>query len=451
MNSRRDFLFGSACVGLGAAAIATQTAACATLSAGTSKSVMGLKTKALPVIKVGVVGLGARGPGAVDRLSKIEGVEIVAVCDLIKDRAERQKDKLVKAGKREPKVFGGTQESWKAMVDSNEINLIYNCTPWQWHTPISVYAMKAGKHAVSEIPAALTVDECWELVETSEKTQQHYMMLENCCYGESEMLALMLCRQNVLGTLVHGEGAYIHDLRGLKFSKSGYQGMWRLEYSKNHTGCPYPMHGLGPIAQYMNINRGDKFEFLTSISSNQFGMSEYASEKMGKDSPEAQQTYKLGDMSTTIIKTFKGRTIMVQHDTTSPRPYSRINTISGTKGILADYPLRIALEPKAHGWMDDKQLAEVKEKYTHPLWKKSGDFAKKVGGHGGMDFLMDLRLCYCLQNGLPLDMDVYDAASWSCLLELTERSTLKRGSTMDIPDFTRGAWKTTEPLGIVTV
>ncbi len=451
MNSRRDFLFGSACAGLGAAAIATQTAACATITSGTSKSVMGLKTKPLPVIKVGVVGLGQRGPGAVDRLSKIEGVEIVAVCDLIKDRAEGQKNKLVKAGKREPKVFGGTQESWKAMVDMEEINLIYNCTPWHWHTPISVYAMKAGKHAVSEIPAALTVDECWELVETSEKTQQHYMMLENCCYGESEMLALMLCRQNVLGTLVHGEGAYIHDLRALKFSKSGYQGMWRLEYSKNHTGCPYPMHGLGPIAQYMDINRGDKFEFLTSISSNQFGMSEYAKEKIGKDSPEALQPYKLGDMSTTIIKTFKGRTIMVQHDTTSPRPYSRINTISGTKGILADYPLRIALEPKAHGWMDEKQLAEVKEKYTHPLWKKSGDFAKKVGGHGGMDFLMDLRLCYCLQNGLPLDMDVYDAAAWSCLLELTERSTLKRGATMDIPDFTRGAWKTAQPLGIVTV
>jgi len=451
MNSRRDFLFGSACVGLGAAALATQTTACSTLSTGTSKSVMGLKTKALPVIKVGVVGLGNRGPGAVDRLSIIEGVEIVAVCDLLKDRAESQKAKLVKAGKREPKVFGGTQESWKAMVDMNEINLIYNCTPWHWHTPISVYAMKAGKHAVSEIPAALTVDQCWELVETSEKTQQHYMMLENCCYGENEMLAFMLCRQNVLGTLVHGEGAYIHDLRSLKFSKSGYQGMWRLEYSKNHTGCPYPMHGLGPIAQYMNINRGDKFEFLTSISSNQFGMSEYALEKIGKDSPEAQQPYKLGDMSTTIIKTLKGRTIMVQHDTTSPRPYSRINTISGTKGILADYPLRIALDPKAHEWLDDKQLGEVKDKYTHPLWKKSGDFAKKVGGHGGMDFLMDLRLCYCLQNGLPLDMDVYDAASWSCLLELTERSTLKRGATMDIPDFTHGAWKTAEPLGIVTV
>lgn len=451
MNSRRDFLLGSACAGIGATAIATQTAACATLPSGTGKSVMGLKTKPLPVVKVGIVGLGQRGPGAVDRLSKIQGVEIVAVCDLIKDRAEAQKNKLVKAGKREPKVFGGTQESWKAMVDLDEINLIYNCTPWQWHTPISVYAMKAGKHAVSEIPAALTVDECWELVETSEKTQMHYMMLENCCYGENEMLALMLCRQDVLGTLVHGEGAYIHDLRSLKFSKSGYQGMWRLEYSKNHTGCPYPMHGLGPIAQYMNINRGDKFEFMTSISSNQFGLTEFAQNKIGKDSPEALQPYKLGDMSTTIIKTFKGRTIMVQHDTTSPRPYSRINTISGTKGILADYPLRIALEPKAHGWLDDKQLNEVKEKYTHPLWKKSGDFAKKVGGHGGMDFLMDLRLCYCLQNGLPLDMDVYDAASWSCLLELTERSTLKRGATMDIPDFTRGAWKTAQPLGIVTV
>lgn len=450
MNSRRDFLLGSACASIGAAALASQTAACATLT-GTDKSVMGLKAKPLPIVKVGMVGLGQRGPGAVNRLSKIPGVEIVAVCDLIKGRAEAQKNKLVKAGKREPKVFGGSLESWKAMVDLDEINLVYNCTSWEWHTPISVYAMKAGKHAVSEIPAALTLDECWELVETSEKTRQHYMMLENCCYGENEMLALMLCRQNVLGTLVHGEGAYIHDLRGIKFNKRGYQGMWRLEYSKKHTGCPYPMHGLGPIAQYMNINRGDKFEFMTSISSNQFGLSEYAQNKIGKDSPEARIPYKLGDMSTTIIKTAKGRTIMVQHDTTSPRPYSRINTISGTKGILTDYPLRVALEPNAHGWLNANQLNELKEKYTHPLWKKSGDVAKRVGGHGGMDFLMDLRLCYCLQNGLPLDMDVYDAASWSCLVDLTERSTLKRGATVEIPDFTRGAWKTAQPLGIVTV
>jgi len=277
-------------------------------------------------------------------------------------------------------------------------------------------------------------------------------MLENCCYGENEMLALMLCRKGMLGELVHGEGAYLHDLRALKFdSKGGYQDMWRLKYSKAHTGCPYPMHGLGPIAQYMNINRGDKFDYLTSISSEQFGLTEYAVEKFGATSEQAKDTYKLGDMSTTVIKTNKGRTIMVQHNTTSPRPYSRINTIQGTKGILSDYPLRIAFEPKAHGWLGDAELQKIREEYKHPLWKSSGEIAKKVGGHGGMDFLMDLRLCYCLQKGLPLDMNAYDAAAWSSLVELTEKSTVRRGSSMDVPDFTRGAWKTAMPLGIVDV
>jgi len=255
----------------------------------------------------------------------------------------------------------------------------------------------------------------------------------------------------VLGDLVHGEGAYLHDLRDLKFSESGYQDMWRLNYSKQHTGNPYPMHGLGPICQYMGINRGDMFEYLTSVSSNQFGLTQFAAEKYGKESAQAKASYKLGDMNTTVIRTYRGRTIMVQHNTTSPRPYSRINTIMGTKGILSDYPLRVALEPKAHEWLGDADLAALKAKYIHPLWDKNGTAAKKAGGHGGMDYLLLLRLTYCLQNGLPLDISVYDSALWSSLVELTERSVQKRGASVDVPDFTRGGWKTTEPLGIVEV
>lgn len=449
--NRREFISRAAWMGAATVA-ASKLSGCATINGCTEGgTMMGFAAEPLPTIKVGIVGLGARGPGAVGRLSAIPNVEVVAVCDLIPERAERQRDVLVKASKKAPKVFSGSLDVWKKMVDLPEVNLVYITTPWLWHTPMAVYAMKAGKHAVSEIPAAVTVDQCWELVETSEKTRRHYMMLENCCYGENEMLALMLCRKGMLGELVHGEGAYIHDLRAAKFNPNGYQGMWRLNYSKAHTGCPYPMHGLGPIAQYMNINRGDKFEYLTSISSAQFGLSEYAVKTFGKESEQAKASYKLGDMSTTVIKTHKGRTIMVQHDTTSPRPYSRINTISGTKGILADYPLRIAFEPKAHGWLSDAELQKVREEHKHPLWKSSGEIAKKVGGHGGMDFLMDLRLCYCLQKGLPLDMDVYDAASWSCLVELTEKSTVRRGTPMDIPDFTRGGWKTAKPLDIVDV
>jgi hypothetical protein len=201
----------------------------------------------------------------------------------------------------------------------------------------------------------------------------------------------------------------------------------------------------------MDINRGDRFEYLTSVSSDQFGLSAAAAKKYGKNSPQAKMAYKLGDMNVSLIRTYRGKTILVKHDTTSPQPYSRINTISGTKGILADYPLRVALDPHAHEWMDDKALAALKAKYAHPLWNKSGAIAKQVGGHGGMDYLMDLRLCHCLKNGLPLDIDVYDAALWSSLVELTEQSVLHGGSPVKVPDFTRGAWKTTEPLGIVAV
>ena len=231
----------------------------------------------------------------------------------------------------------------------------------------------------------------------------------------------------------------------------GYQGMWRLEFSKEHNGNPYPTHGLGPICQYMNINRGDKMDYLVSVSSDQFGLSEFARDHFGAEDERTRWEYKLGDQNTTIIRTNRGRTIMVQHNTTNERPYSRINTIQGTKGILSDYPLRVALAPNSHSWMKNEELAELMQKYCHPLWDKSGDTAKKVGGHGGMDFLMDLRLCHCLQNGLPLDIDVYDSVLWSSLVPLTEQSVLKRGQSVDVPDFTRGAWRTAKPLGIVGV
>lgn len=418
---------------------------------GSTRHVMGLRCKPQEAIRVGVIGLGMRGPGAVQVYSNIPGVEVVALSDLLLERAERQQKWLKEKGKPEAALYAGSEDAWKKLCESDKVNLVHVTTPWLLHTPMALYAMRCGKPVVVEVPAAVTVDECWELVETSEKTRCHCMMLENCCYGENEMFALMLCRKGVLGELVHGEGAYLHDLRDLKFSKNGYQGMWRLKYSKEHTGNPYPMHGMGPICQYMDINRGDRFEYLTSVSSGQFGMSRYAIDTFGKNSPEARDTYRLGDMNTTVIKTCRGRTIMVQHNTTSPRPYSRINTISGTKGILTDYPLRVALEPTSHGWMSDDDLAALKSKFIHPLWDKRGDAAKKSGGHGGMDYLLLLRLCYCLQNGLPLDIDVYDTALWSSLLELTERSVLKRGASIDVPDFTRGGWKTAEPLGIVEV
>jgi hypothetical protein len=249
--------------------------------------------------------------------------------------------------------------------------------------------------------------------------------------------------------IMHAECAYIHDLRWLKFNKKdGYWNMWRLQYSKWHTGNLYPTHGLGPVAQIMKINRGDRMEYLTSMSSNQVGMSLYAREKFGADSPEARQNYRLGDMNTTLVQTFDGKTIMIQHDTTSPRSYSRIHLLSGTKGIAQKWPRQqVALEPNAHQWLKKEDFDTLMAQYEHPISREIGEKAKQVGGHGGMDFIMDYRLIYCLRNGLPLDQDVYDAATWSSIVELSEISVKNHSSAVEVPDFTRGAWETGKPWG----
>jgi hypothetical protein len=284
------------------------------------------------------------------------------------------------------------------------------------------------------------------------------MQLENCCYGEIEMLSLNLVRKGILGEIMHAEGAYIHDLRSMMYAErkdGGYESYWRLKWNAKHNGNCYPTHGLVPLMQSMNINRGDRFDYLTCVATNQVGMDLYAKGKFGAGSWQAKVHPKRGDMSTTLIRTVNGKTIMIQHDVTSPRPYSRINLLSGTKGLIKDYPYRIALETTpgegAHGWMKKDDARQFRIENRHPLWKDAGEIAKKVGGHGGMDFLMDLRLCYCLQNGLPLDMDVYDLATSCSLCELTERSLRDRSNSVDVPDFTRGAWETTPPLGIVSI
>jgi hypothetical protein len=260
-----------------------------------------------------------------------------------------------------------------------------------------------------------------------------------------------MARQGLFGEIIHSECAYIHDLRSLKFDKkSGYQGMWRLKEALKHTGNLYPTHGLGPVAQIMNINSGDRMEYLTSMSTNQFGMSLYAVDTFGADSPEAREKYKLGDMNTTLVRTAKGHTIMIQHDTTSPRPYSRIHLLSGTKGMAMKYPQeQLAFEPAAHSFLTKQKYDEYMTKYQHPLSKRIGDLAKKVGGHGGMDFIMDYRLIYCLRNGLPLDQSVYDGVTWSSIVELSELSTMNRSRSVEVPDFTRGGWKNNKPWPVI--
>ena len=352
---RRKFL--KTAMMAGAAASLLETPAQAGLLSSNSKSVMGLKAPPLKKVRVAVVGLGMRGSGAVGRHLLQEGVEVVALCDIRPGKVASAQKQLSAKGRPAAKEFGAKEEDWKRMCELAEVDLVYNCTPWYLHTPISVFAMRAGKHAVSEVPAATSLEECWDLVNTAEKTQKHCMMLENCCYGENELLALNLCRLGILGELLHGEAAYLHDLRGLKFDEtSGYQNMWRLQFSKKYNGNPYPTHGLGPVCQYMGINRGDRFDYLTSASSNERGLTLYAEKKFGPTSHYATDTYRLGDMNTTLIRTVKGRTIMVQHDTSNPRPYSRINHIQGTKGVFADYPPRLALEGNSEEWIEGDAL-----------------------------------------------------------------------------------------------
>ncbi len=446
-TNRRDFLKGT--LWMGAAALAGG-ALCDAPAAGGAMATFA--APALRKVRVGCVGLGARGSGAVHRISQIPGVEVAAICDIRPEAVAAQQKWLSKNKKPAAKEFIGA-EAWKALCQWDGIDVVYNTTPWNLHAPIGLEAMRCGKHVFIEVPAAMYIDECWALVEMSEKTKRHCMQLENCCYGEIEMLAFNICHLGLLGELKHGEGAYIHDLRS--YNLNGYYNNWRLRWNIPHKGNQYPTHGLGPICQYMDINRGDRFDYLVSLESQPTGFATLARETIkNADDWRRKADVQMGDMNTTLIKTVKGRSIMVQHDVASPRPYSRINLISGTKGMLCDYPYRLAVEGKpgagAHGF-DDKLAAEWREKYKHPLWKRAGEIAKKVGGHGGMDFLMDLRWAFCLQNGLPLDMNVYDLASWCSLCELTEKSVRNRSNSVDVPDFTRGGWKTTKPLGLVDV
>jgi len=418
-----------------------------------ASSVMGLRTPALDEVRVGFIGVGAQGTSAVKHLCDISKTKVVAICDVFEDRVVKSAANVVTAGQKEPAKYFGSKEAFKKLCERPDVNLVYVCTDWEWHVPMALYAMQCGKHVCVEVPIAMTVKDCWRLVNMAEQTRLHCMMLENVCYGSNELFALNLCRKGVLGELVHGEAAYIHDARS-SYANGNDNGeafeKFRFRWYQRHTGNLYPTHGFGPICQYMNINRSDSLESVVSMSTLPFGFASAAADKYGSESSQAKtlRAIKLGDMNTSIIRTRLGKTIMVQFSLSSARPYTRLNLISGTKGTLADFPLRVALDPSSGSWMNDKALNELKTKYAHPFWVKYGQMATKQGGHGGQDYLMKRRLCYCLLNGLPLDQDVYDGVTWSSLVELSERSLLNGGSAVKIPDFTRGAWRTALPLVI---
>lgn len=399
----------------------------------------------MPVVRIGIIGLGNRGLLTLRRYLQIEGVEIKALCEIREGNLHKAQLILQEANRPKATGFTGT-EGWKKMCECDDLDLIFICTDWLTHTPMAVHAMECNKHVAIEVPAAMSVEECWQLVDTAEQTRRHCIMLENCCYDPFALTTLNMARQGALGEIMHVEGAYIHDLRAMYFaeeSEGGYHNHWGKKYSMEHTGNPYPTHGLGPACQLLDIHRRDRMDYLVSMSTHQAGISEYARKTFGKNSLEAQETYKLGDVNTTLIHTAKGKTILLQYDVTTPRPYSRLQTVCGTLGFTQKYPVpRIALEPNGDTPLEGEALEKILSHYKHPFSATIGAEAHRKNLPNEMNYVMDYRLIYCLQNGLPLDMDVYDAAEWSCITELSEQSVLNRSMPIDIPDFTRGAWKT---------
>lgn len=460
--NRREFLKGTAWMGAAAVAAGCQLNRLGFGEGGFMQNYVYEKLKGKR-IRVGFVGIGGRGSGAVHRISMIPGVDIVALCDKrkgqvdgnlawLRDHNYPNVDKI--------RAYVG-DEAYKDLCDFGDCDVVYCATPWALHQPVGLRALLGGKIAFIEVTSALTVDQCWELVEASEKLRVPCMQLENCVYGEIELLELNLARMGMFGEINHAEGGYIHDLREVIPSSCKYnsEAAWRYQENLVHKGDRYPTHGLVPLCLTMGVNRGDRFDYLVSLDSGFYNTNyeKFKKEFLGDDDPRKKDPpAAMGEMTTTLIKTVKGKSIMVQHDVSSPRPYSRIQLISGTKGIMKDYPFRCTFEEKcfdrkAHSWFSDAQANEIRTKYAHPLWKNVSAMAKKVGGHGGMDFIMDLRWAWCLQNGEPLDTDVYDLAATSCLCELTETSVRNGSKPQSVPDFTRGNWKNVQPWGIVNV
>jgi predicted dehydrogenase len=409
----------------------------------------GYSAPKLDKVRIGIIGIGNRGLGAVGRLKLIEGVEIKALCDKYQDRVDLGQKSLKAAGLPEAAVYAGTEEIWRDLAVRDDLDLVYICTPRGMHTKMAVLAMETGKHAATEMPALSTLEDGWQLVKTSERTRKQCMMLENCCYDFFELLVLNMVRQGLFGDIIHVEGGYIHDQLEMNFNLPRSTGMWRLRESQRRNANLYPTHGLGPLCQVLNINRGDRMMYVTSTASDDFMMGKKAAEMAKKDDFYKQfdtNSYR-GNMNTSVIRTEKGKTILLQYDITSPRPYSRLQLVSGTKGMSQKYPdpPRIAL---GDAWVNDEKMKELWEKYTPEIVKRVGELAKKVGGHGGMDFLMDWRLIDCLRNGLPVEQDVYDAAAWSSIVPLSEWSVANGSNPITVPDFTCGSYRTNTPLDI---
>jgi predicted dehydrogenase len=443
--SRREFLRKSAAVGFGAVVAGALSPLRDPLPAGERP----LLFRAPPMdrVRIGFVGVGGQGSSHVENLLTLEGVEIKALCDIVPEKVSAWQKKFAEEGLPEPAAYTRGPRDFERLSAEQEIDLVFTATPWEWHVPVCLAAMRSGKHAATEVPAAYTVDDCWELVETAEKLEKHCVMMENCCYDRLEMLALNLARQGILGDLQHGECGYNHDLRGIKFSTEG-EGLWRRTHATRRNGNLYPTHGLGPVAQAMSINRGNQFDYMVSLSGPSRGLQNWQRDHLAADDPRREETYKLGDVNLSLLKTLQGQTIYVTHDTNLPRPYSRKYVLQGTRGLVEGWPRRVYVE----GMSEKEDQWDPVEKWfashDHPLWTSEKVRTASVG-HGGMDWLEDWRLINCLREGSPTDQNVYDAAAWSVIGPLSEWSVAHNGKPIRLPDFTRGRWKATEPLGIV--
>ena len=420
------------------------------------------RAEPLDTVRVGFVGLGMRGPGAVERFTYIEGVAINGLCDKYAERAEQCQAYLQRANMPEAKIYSG-EDGYKALCESDDIDLVYIATPWQLHVEVALYAMEHGKHVAIEVPCANTVAECWALVDAAERNRVHCTILENCCYDHFELTTLNMAHSGVFGEIIHAEGAYIHNLE--PFWRH-YADNWRLEYNQAHNGDIYATHGIGPNCQALNIHRGDKLDYLVAMSTKSINGAKLTQEIMGE--AECRQ----GDQINTLIRTHNGCTIDMQHNVMTPRPYSRMYQLVGTEGYANKYPVAgytfkldqlKSVASDEHGAPDIEALdhhtfapqsvaMEMMDLYKHPVQKQLVDgvplqeYSLSVGGHGGMDFIMDYRLVYCLHHGLPLDMDVYDAAEWSAMGELTRISIENGSKPVKIPDFTRGEWDSVDGL-----
>ena len=449
--SRRDLLksvaltgagigFGGVPAGQRLTAASPQAPGASAPAAGVSyESMIGMPFSRLETVRVGLIGIGSRGTGHLTDLLGIDHVQVTALCDIDREAIGKGRTLVEKAGQKTPAVYLKNERDFENLCGRDDVDLVYAATPWEWHAPMILSALNNGKNVAVEVPAVKSLPECWEIVEASEKNRRHCIMLENCCYGESELLVLTMVRAGVFGEIEHGEAAYNHDLRAALFEKES-EGLWRRFEHVQRDGNLYPTHGLGPVARYMDINRGDRFDYLVSMSSLEKGLSLYRAEHVPKSDPRWSESYKCGDINTSLIKTARGRTIMLQHNTCSPRPYDRINLVSGTKGIFRDYPPRFFFDGA-----EDKErwesIDKFKGKYEHPLWKQQGERARKEGGHGGMDYIMNARLIQCIRHGLVPDMDVYDAASWTAPGPLSEISVAQGSAPVKFPDFTRGRWQ----------